>query len=116
LADEEREERRAPAPTAWQDPRFYLSAASVLLTIVLALFGYIATQISTISATLATLSRDSGKQDVRIDKLEEFRRDQERKNEKVSDSLATINNRETDYHFNLSGRLSTLEGAAKKGP
>jgi len=106
-------DRRTGAVSAWQDPRFYLSAAALLLTIVLALFGYIATQISTISATLATLSRDSGKQDVRLDKLEEWKKERESKDDKVVERMDSIAHREDDYHYNLSQRLSVIEGQMK---
>lgn len=62
-------ENRRQHSSPFADPKLWVSFSAILLTIFLALFGYIATQLAQISATVQAVSLVTTKNETQIEQL-----------------------------------------------
>lgn len=101
-----REETRAMADrreSAWSDPRLWVSVGAVALTIVLAVLGYIAALLSSISASVQTT------RDAVIVVTTRQEKDSEALRERLVKVEAAVSTQEKAYNFNFTTRLAKVE-------
>lgn len=105
--DEERDERRSGTDrrshSGWSDPKTWVSIVAVLLSIVIALSGYLAATLSTIKDNVQTIVVSTAKQEEKMKAVED-------RVKKLEDFEST--QREA-YNFNFTTRLAVVE--AKTG-
>lgn len=106
-AGEAMPDRRA-APSGWSDPKNWLAASGLLITIGLFVMGIIANQLIAISTNLQAQAIAAAKLVTRVDRIEsdvsQVKTDTREIDKKVDGNEKT----QRDYNFNLSTRLATL--------
>lgn len=97
----------------WADPKLWVSVLTVVLTIVLAAFGYIATRLSSIDTAVQAIVISNARQGIEIEALK--KRDEEimvlvRETRKLVDDNEKT---QRDYNFNLSRELTKVQAKEK---
>lgn len=104
-AGEEMPDRRE---SAFNDPRFWVSVTAVLLTISLAVLGYIASQLSSISSDVRAMVVTTTKQ---TQEIEALRKDQARNEQEIADLRKLVDSNEKaqrDYNFKLGNDMKEI--------
>lgn len=100
VAEDRMAERRA-TPSAWQDPRTWVSILGILLTILVVIGTFISAQLSSIHADINTLTVAQTANTTR--QAEQIREIQERQRKQETD---TIN--QTAYNLHMSEKLTEI--------
>lgn len=118
MDNDDREDRRFGSPdrrveservSAFNDPRFWVSVTSVLLTLSIFIFGFIATQLISINAKVGLADLANTRQDERVKVLE----DENRRLRSDIEGLKQVNvdkaERDADYRFKLGNDLTEIK-------
>lgn len=103
----EADRRHSDNASAWRDPRTWLAFAAILVAIGTTLLGYIASQLSTINASVKVthdiVLRETTRQAAEIKALEE----------RLAKAENAIDTQNKAYNFNFTTRLAGVEAALR---
>lgn len=103
--------RDSDAPrTAWNDPRFWLSVLSFMMIIVLALLGYISSQLAAVNAYVKATN------DAVLIVTTKQAADAKSIEDRVSKLENAVTVQQQAYNFNFTGRLAVVEARAGLKP
>jgi hypothetical protein len=97
-------------PSAWNDPRFWLSVLGIILTIVLTLLAYITNQLAAINAYQKSTN------DAVLIVTTKQAADNKSIEERVSKLENAVTTQQQAYNFNFTTRLAVVEAKAGVKP
>lgn len=103
--------------TAFNDPRFWVSVTAILLTISLAVLGFIATQLSSISSDLRAMVVATNSNTKEIESLRKDLTRLEGENDALKRLVDDNEKTQRDYNFKMSNdmqKIITLYNLDKK--
>jgi hypothetical protein len=110
MDDERRSEtpgrRESDAKSAWNDPRFWLSVLSFMMIIVLALLGYISSQLAAVNAYVKATN------DAVLIVTTKQAADAKSIEDRVSKLENAVTTQQQAYNFNFTTRLANVEARA----
>lgn len=98
-------ERRAP-PSAWQDPRLWVSICGALLTIAIFISGLLLSRLSTLDTNIQVLTQTQIK--TATQQTEEIKNLRDRLDETRA-KLNTFETNQNAYNYNLNGSLTAIK-------
>ncbi len=99
--------RRESDHSPWRDPKLWVSVLGVVLVIVLALLGYISTQLAQINASVKSTN------DAVLIVTTKQASEQKSLEDRVAKLESAITTQQQAYNFNFTSRLAGVEAALK---
>lgn len=102
--------------SAFNDPRFWVSVTAIMLTLELAVFGFIAARLISIDNTLSMYMLMSTEQKTKIEGLEKDVAEGKAEREKLKVLIDDNEKTQRDYNFKMSNQMTEINTAlGRKG-
>lgn len=95
--------------SAINDPRFWVSVTAVLLTLTLCVLTLAVNKLGSIDSAVQAIRDSNTRQGEKIESLERQVTELKATNKELTANHQSAQERQTDYNFNLSKRLTEIE-------